>query len=157
MSLCLTTCFPTSLLMPSCYSATILWMYLSHPLHSCRTTFLSGFQCAVPLTVILLLCPRHVLSVPAGMKVLNVLSLTTHTYTHTLYPRARTNTRNQFSIYSGVGNLPAPSKHHLPVQSWGTRIWQQQRCMRMWVCVCVSKEWHKKTEKVIGEERWKMQ
>lgn len=74
------------------------------------------FSVYIPVTLTPLLCPGHVFSVPAGMKVLNVLSLT-HTHIHTLYPRASTNTRNQFSIYSGVGNLPAPSKNYLPLQS----------------------------------------
>lgn len=68
--------------------------------------------------------------------------------THTLYPRASTNTRHQFSVYSRVGNRPAPSKYYLLLQPWGMRVWQQLGCVWICVhlCVCVRKSiWHIQT------------
>lgn len=114
--------------------------------------FSASFQ-YVPLTLTLLPCPHCVLSVPAGMKVLNVVSLTdTHTYAHlhTLYPRARTNTRNQFSIYRRVGNLPAHSKHYLPpiLRDKGLTAAGvfANLCLSMCACLCISrKQWGRRS------------
>lgn len=72
------------------------------------------------------------------------------THLHTLYPRARTNTRNQFSIYSGVGNLPAHSKHYLPpiLRDKGLTAAGvfANLCLSMCACLCISrKQWGRRS------------
>lgn len=61
-----------------------------------------------------------------------------HAHMCTLWPRAAGSSRNQFSIYSGVGNLPAPSKHcfisYMNLEGHGSdSCWLLGACVR--VCV----------------------